>query len=233
MRFIELIQERVYSFGSFLYQARQVTRNWIWPFGLISNPLLSAATQVMMIADELDEFNDWAGDISDKIDEGFSLSQIKSYFKTWIDYATIAWDWVKYSGRNVRDIVNGWWSVTRLSVLAWINEAVSGFQSMLNWTNSQLATLKSTMSVFTGRLSLLDAIASWWSNWRGNVLATIYTWWSSTMVDVESLINSAFTERERYWSGWQDMRDKVIEFFANPFDYLWSRFADWFLGPEG
>ena len=53
------------------------------------------------------------------------------------------------------------------------------------------------------------------------------------MVDVESLINSAFTERERYWSGWQDMRDKVIEFFANPFDYLWSRFADWFLGPEG
>ena len=47
-----------------------------------------------------------------------------------------------------------------------------------------------------------------------------------------SLINSAFTERETFWSGWSDFRDQVSLFFSDPLGWLEAKFTDWFLGAE-
>ena len=62
--------------------------------------------------------------------------------------------------------------------------------------------------------------------------AWLTTWWNSRLEDIQGLINSAFTIREGLWTGWQDWRDKVVEFFTDPLEWLLAKFTDWFLGPE-
>jgi len=52
------------------------------------------------------------------------------------------------------------------------------------------------------------------------------------MGDVLDLIDSAFTLRESLWSGWQEIRDLVFEFFNDPWAWLEERFTNWFLGGE-
>ena len=68
----------------------------------------------------------------------------------------------------------------------------------------------------------ITEIQAWFTDWTGNVTSVINTWWTSTMWEVQELINSAFIVRESLWSGWQDLRDKVTEFFTDPEDWLYK-----------
>lgn len=48
-------------------------------------------------------------------------------------------------------------------------------------------------------------------------------WWSGRLLDINSLITSAFTLREDFWRGWSDFRDQVAELFEDPEDWLLKR----------
>jgi len=65
--------------------------------------------------------------------------------------------------------------------------------------------------------SRLSSLSDWWNG----TLADLDSWWSSQL----SEINETFG-----WIG--DFRDNLAAFFGDPLEFLLSRFADWFLGPE-
>ena len=56
----------------------------------------------------------------------------------------------------------------------------------------------------------------------GNILLVVNNWWRDRLLDVQGLINSAFVTRDSLWSGWQDLRDKVTEFFSDPEEWLYK-----------
>jgi len=119
-----------------------------------------------------------------------------------------------------------------LTVIGWIVEAKGYAASLVAGVSGWLTNLQAAWDEFKGLIPTIDEVISWWGNWAGSVLATIDTWWDSTVLEVQGFIDSAFTEREPFWAGWQDWRDKVIEFFTDPLEWLLEKFTDWFLGPE-
>ena len=120
----------------------------------------------------------------------------------------------------------------RPDLRGWIDIAVQFPLDLISQVEAGLVTIRTEWDSFTGQLPAIDAVISWWGNWTGNVLTAVNSWWSARLLDVQGLINSAFVVREDLWTGWQDMRDQVVEFFTDPLGFLEGRLADWFLGPE-
>ncbi|GAI90757.1 unnamed protein product, partial [marine sediment metagenome] len=54
----------------------------------------------------------------------------------------------------------------------------------------------------------------------------------ASKLDVRDLIDSAIEELRPFIEGWQEIKDSVLEFFVDPLEWLWTRFTNWFLGPE-
>jgi len=232
MWFINAIVNWLSRVSDYLYDAYQEVRGWVWPFYYLANPLYYLSRAFSYITEYFGEFNEWAGNVADWLAGVLDLSQITAYFRTWIDAAIDAWDWVSRAFSNVWNIVDDWWSSTQFTVRAWIAEAKSYADSLLGEVNRMIANLQAAWDSLRGWIPTLEEISLWWGNWTGNVLTAINTWWNSTLLEVRALIDSAFLERESWWAGWEEMRDRVATFFSDPLEFLWDRFADWFLGPE-
>lgn len=164
----------------------------------------------------------WVSDTTGRVATILSSTDIFFLLWTWLGYAQDAWDWVRDSFSNVWDIVDTWWSSTRDTVQAWIDEAKNLVLGLIANIQSQLAGLQSAWDDFKGMIPTLDEVIRWWHNWPGELLSVINSWWTSTMVEVQDLIDSAFVTREQFWSGWQDWRDKVTEFFTDPEEWLYK-----------
>lgn len=222
----------VWDISDWFLSAYQEVSGWIWPFYYLQYPLYGIYRVLKSMLTPITHFWEWAEDIATKVSQVFDLDQITAYFRTWIDYASDAWTWVYNATWNVWNIVDNWWSSTRLVVLAWIDERVSVVRALIDQANVWLAELQSYWDYIVGKIPTWDEVATWWSNWAGNVLAVITGWWTGALIEVQSLIDTAFVERESWWAGWSDFRHQVAEFFTDPLEFLWTLFADWFLGPE-
>ncbi|MBA7580684.1 hypothetical protein ES708_22578 [subsurface metagenome] len=64
------------------------------------------------------------------------------------------------------------------------------------------------------------------------VTTFINDWWSDRLLDIQLLFDSWTLTLAPFWEGWQDVKDSVVEFFADPVEFVWARFTNWFLGPE-
>lgn len=232
MSWVDDIFSFVWDISDWFYSAYQEVKGWVWPFYYLQYPLYGLYQVFRSLLTPIAHFSDWTREVWSKVQEIFSLEQITAYFRTWIDYATAAYWWVVSAFWNVWNIVEDWWSSAKYVVLAWIDDAKLWFQALLNEANAWLAQLQADWDSIVGKIPTWDEVGAWWSNWRGNVLATITGWWVGALLDVVGLIATAFIEREGFWAGWQDFRDKVADFFTDPLEFLWTLFVDWFLGPE-
>lgn len=178
------------------------------------------------------QFGEWINDISDKIGEGLTWAVIKSAILNWLpDIESIA-IWFYQWWTNVYGVVTDWWLVAQQEVKGWITIATQGFNDLVvAWGNFWTITWPE----WTGKLAALRS--EWDYFWRVSYptlvsFTWLATWWTARLLDVQGLINTAFIERQSWWAGWQDWRDKVIEFFSDPLGWLESRFTNWFLGAE-
>jgi len=203
-----------------------------WPLSSIASWFRYLYQTFNELAWDFSDFFSWLLDMADQIEEALSWSTIKSNIISWFRYLGDLSDIFYYFGNNVASVVTSWWSATQWTVRGWIDAAVSGFNSMLTaWSNfwnnlwpqmtSSFNSLKSAWENFTWYT--LPRLPSW---------GDIEDWWSGRVGDLQGLINSAFTDRASLWEGWQELRDNVVEFFTDPVEFIWDRFADWFLGPE-
>jgi len=133
---------------------------------------------------------------------------------------------------NVNSVVSSWWTSTMGTVQGWIQVAKQYAADLFSSVNAGLLTLQGAWDNFKGRIPTIEQVIYWWGNWAGNVNTVLTTWWAGQLLEIQGLINSAFTARQSLWAGWQEMRDNVAGFFDDPVEYIWDRFIDWFLGPE-
>lgn len=176
--------------------------------------------------------SNWYEDTVDALRDILSWATIKNYIRSWLEgiESAIAWffDWWYQVGNRI----NYWWQGTWSTVQDWIAAATQGFDELkAAWDNFWNVT-------WPDILSQLELQRENWIRFWAVTFPTLVSfswlgiWWDSRFQDVQDLINSAFTLRDSLWAGWQDIRDSVLEFFADPLEWLLTRFTDWFLGPE-
>lgn len=220
MSFMNWIIQRLNDAASFLYSIYLEVLSWPWPFWLAYSFFYSLYLTFNKLAWDFYDFHIWVDDVAGKVANILSYSNIYSYFRTYFDAALNAWNWVVSAWSNVTSIVNNWWLTTSATVKGWIDSAILGVRTLIDQTNSWLASLQSAWDNFKARIPSIDNILSWFGNWWGNILTSIIAWGALTGLQISSLIDSAFLSRESWWAGWQDWRDKVTEFFIDPFGWI-------------
>jgi len=154
--------------------------------------------------------------------EMVTLNNVWDYFKTWFEWAEWAWDWVSHAWSNVWSIVEGWWQATSSTVQGWIDIATQGLDALkVAWSDFW----NTTWPQWTAQFNTLSAA---WTNFWTVTFPTLvdfswlWTWWNARLQDINNLVNTAFTLREKLWEGWQELRNQVTEFFSDPEDWLYK-----------
>lgn len=233
MWFLNIIISYLGNIRDWFLSAYNEVKGWVWPFNNLATPLYYLYYAFSYVTLYFGYFNDWVATANTKLSQILDINQIIVYLKTWLDYATYAWQWVGNAISNVTSIITSWWSSAQETVLAWIEQAKQ-------WTLAQIQNLAAAMvevqawwNSFKSNLPTLSEIIAWFQSWWPNILSMLGSWWIERLLDVEALFNSWFLELSPLWEGWQEIREEVFEFFSDPLEWLWARFTDWFLGPEG
>jgi len=230
--FIPAIIAYVLSIASFFLSLKYEVEDWVWPFYHFAPVFLYIADAFARLAYQFERFNDWVDFATDKVADILNLTEIRQSLKTWLDYATWAWNWIRDAWNNVRAIVNDWWGTVIPVVYGWIDEAKQWASLQIDSLERLVNSILADVNELLAQIPDVSELTAWFSNWWGNILANLGSWWDDRLLDVQGLIDSAFGLREPFWAGWQDIRDKVFEFFDDPLEWLLVRFTDWFLGPE-
>jgi len=220
------------SVSSWFYEVYLDVYGWVYPFYLTAPFFYYLSSLFSNLAWYFNDFGNWINYVANQVAAILSWSTIWSYILSYVPNLLSIRDWFYSWATSVTATVNTWWSTTQTTVLAWVQGAKDFATALFNQLSATLASLQAAWDAFKGKIPSLDAIIAWWGNWWGQVLLQLGTWWAARLLDVQGLIDSAFLSRDGWWAGWQDWRDQVAEFFGNPVEYLWQRFADWFLGPE-
>ncbi len=232
MSFLNWIVDDLNSASEFFYSIYLEVLGWVWPFWLVAEFFYSLSQVFNWLAWDFADFAEWVYDTVDQLGDILSWSNIRSLIRGWLpDLEDVVdwWDrWWVWVGQEIDD----WWSSVRPTVQGWIDIATQGFSELvaawdtfwnITWPElvNKLSTLKADWDTFWTTIfpSLVDF------TWLG-------IWWDSRVEDVLNLIDTAFVTRGQFWEGWQEIRDNVLEFFADPVEWLWTRFTDWFLGQE-
>jgi len=181
---------------------------------------------------ELRELALWFESLEERLTDVITESRIFQLLQKWLNYAEDAWSWVLNSVQYVGSIIDDWWSPIWSDVKGYIAIAVEG-----------LAELRTAWDTFwhvtwPELVNRLENLYGSWDLFVTTVLNTLVsftwltTWWQSRLTDIDALINSWFIAFTPFWEGWQEIRDQVLEFFADPLTWLEQRFTDWFLGAE-
>lgn len=167
-------------------------------------------------------FNQWAEQKEAQVAQILNWETIQSYITGWLRQLPNPLIWFINLWNEVWDEIDEWWVSTKPTVQGWIDNAKQDVLTFVNTLNILLTNLQTAWDDFKGKIPTIDELILWWYNWTGNVLSVVNSWWASALIEVQGLIDSGFTLREDFWRGWQDIRDKVIEFFTDPEDWLYK-----------
>lgn len=232
MWFLDNIVEWLATARDWFYDAYQEVRGWVFPFYYLSTPLYGLYTVFYYLTYYFSYFNEWVTDTAGKVAAILSFPDIWSFFWYWFNAAENAWAWVVNAPSNILNTISAWWSSASLTIQTWISIATEGLTALrVAWSNfwtitfpQWTASLNSLwVKVDTFFTETLPSLINW---------TAITEWWGSKLKDVNDLIDTKLKEAEPFWAGWQDWRDKVIDFFTDPFEWLLAKFTDWFLGKE-
>ena len=227
------IVEALSDVSAFCYSLYLTTLGWVWPFWYVAEPFYGLSTVFSTLAGASSDFIALVNGIVAQVANVLSWDTIWSYIVSRIPNLEALRDWFYGWWTNVSSVVTSWWSAQGVTVHGWIDAAVQPFTALradwdMFWTFLWPQLTRS-----------FDSLKSEWGNFWQLTLpglvsqVDLRSWWQSRLSDVEALLDSAFSARAGLWSGWQEMRENVVKFFGDPVEYIWSRFVDWFLGPEG
>ena len=232
MSFMVWIIEELENVESWFYEAYLEVKDWIPPFHLLKYPLYGLYGAFKWLVEGFYEFYQWLDWAADRIDEILSWTNIRSLIRSWLYGIESALAWFLSWTTWVGDYIADWWTGILPYILDYIDSVVIGWEDFVTtWANFWTVS-------WPALLDDLEVIRENWSSFWSVTFPTLVsftwltTWWTDRVEDVEDLIDSAFTLRDSLWAGWQEISDSVFEFFADPLEWLWTRFTDWFLGPE-
>lgn len=220
--FMGWMVDQLVGISDLFYGIYSTVIEWVWPFWKAADFFYWLGSFFMDLALTFSDFSLWVDNIANKILTVLSFGDIYDYFKDLFDAALNAWDWVQNISTDIGSIIATWWEGTSTTVLGWIETAKNDLIFWTNWLYGQVVELREDVTYLLGQVPDVSGVLAWFSNWTGNVSSIIDNWWTSTVGGVVALINSAFTERESFWAGWQDWKDKVTEFFSDPEEWLYK-----------
>lgn len=232
MLFMDYIIQYLESARDWFYDAYLEVSGWISPFNALATPLYSLYVSFFYLAYYFGEFNDWLIYVQNWVTQILSWDTIWSFITQYVPNILSIRDWYYDWWSHVSDVVDSFWSFTQYTVQNWIDAAVAPFQAVADaWNDFWVYTWPDLVSSFN------DLRVTWYDFWNNIYpelvsFAWLESWWSSQTGGINELINSAFALRADLWEGWLDIKDQVLTFFQYPLDWLWERFADWFLGTE-
>ncbi len=232
MYLLDPIFSLVWDISDWFYEAYRIVDDWTGGFWHLADPLYYISSAFWNMLAPISAVNDWIYNVTQEIASIVDIDDIWFTFKQWFDWAEWAWEWISDAWYYVTDIVGSWWSATSLTVLAWIDQVRDYADQLVAGVMEVVDNLQAAWDTLAGWIPTIEEIITWWGSWTGQVLSVVNTWWTGALLEVQDLINTGFFTRADLWAGWTDLRDQVVEFFTDPLEVLWTKFADWFLGPE-
>ena len=194
----------------YLYQVFADMALWCWahdpPFGSIGSwfaqiydHLTDLHYGLYLFAEDYESL--WEGIIGI-----ITESDVFSLLQSWLTFAEDAWYWVANAFNNVVSIIWEWWPIALGYVMTYVDNAVEGLVELREaWDTFWTVTLPSLISF----------------DWLG-------IWWEGRIEDVQSLITTAVEDIENLMLGWQEVRDSVLEFFGDPYGWIYDRLDEFF-----
>lgn len=226
MRFLDWIIEELEDIADFFYDLYRETRDWPDWAGFVSDFFYGIYGRFKWLTRWFGDFNEWVEDTVDRLRDILDFGDIWSLFRTWFEWAEDAWYWVRYAFENVLDVITEWWPSILNIIKDYIAIAVEGLTDLLaTWDEFWTVT-------FPSWTSKLDDLKATWDNFWVTIFPDLVsftwleTWWNSRLLDIQSLIESWTLTLAPFWEGWQEIRDTVLEFFADPLKWLYDRLED-------
>lgn len=201
---------------------------WVWPFWLIADFFYALAVVFNNLAWAFYQFNEWVVYVSDRVTTLINWVDIDVWFASWAQKITEAYNWVSQAWWNVTGIIDDWWSVVGAEIQSIIDSAVNVMQQLISQVDSELTSLINstawTLQQLIRQVEIpLRSLQASWSNFTFYTLPNL-----ATLTNVDALIDTWFKNFSTFWEGWQDWRDSVAEFFADPLQWLYTKMDEFF-----
>jgi len=228
VHFVDRIFSLVWDIYEFFIELSYEAQD-IWVVGpAISGWFYSVARACFSLLTPIAHFRDWTVSIELQLIDMITWESIQGMLSEVWNLLEPIQDWLDNVWTNVYQIVNTWWTDKVLEVQALIDLAIEAVVSAVNNLSTAVNNLSIAWAAFKGKIPTLDEVIAWWSNWPGELLSVINSWWTGKVLEVQALINTAFVTRQSFWAGWQELRDQVLEFFSDPEDWVYKRLDSFF-----
>lgn len=214
------------SIEEYFYDAYLEFLGWVYPFWLLSYPLLYASRGFGWLAYYFSLFNNWLVWASDELGNILSWDYIKSLIKSWLPKLEAAVSWFLDWWNNVTSVITSWWSATMATVKGWISTAVQPFNAMLTaWNNFWQTT-------WPGWVSSFNSLKSAWDNfWKETFPSLVSfkwleTWWNSRLKDIDDLVNDKLKDWFPFYDDLVKLWSSITAFFTDPWKWLLDRLGD-------
>ena len=206
MAFIIKIVVLLFNISQLFYRIYLEVHGWWSPFSLIAPVFYEIKTVFSSLAWQFYHFGNWLNTITAQIGETLSWDAIKSYILNWLPDLENAINWFLNSVYWINAQIISWWNNTVFVVQNWINIARDLLQAQVNNLTSWLANLQNEWDTFKKEIPDLSTI----------------------FLEINTLIGSWFKQYQPFWEGWLDWKNKVIEFFTDPLEWVYNRIDEWF-----
>ncbi len=232
MWFLDQIISWLGSARDSLYSAYLEVRGWIWPFHHLSTPLYDIYTAFFYLTIYFSYFNDWVTDTATKLTTILSYTNISSYFSYYFDAAINAWNWVVSAWGNVINIIGDWWATTSTTVLGWIDVAWQSLEFLIDQVDKWVGIIAGEWEEFKLSTPSIFEMIVWFVTWPARIITLIIQYGYLDSKEIDELTDSKLRAWSSFWDGWQDVRDWIMKFNADPLGQLLELFEDWFWGKE-
>jgi len=232
MWFIDQTTRWFNNASDYLYSAYVTVSGWIWPFSLLSSPLYYLHDASGHLAYYSSQLSAWADAAAKQLLSTLNWDTIRSYILSWLPGIETVASWFSIRWQWLLQGINTWWLSITPTIQAWIGIATQGIDALkVAWDNFWRIVLPALQVE-------LNLLRTAWSNFWTETLPDLVSfqwlrdWWHGTLKDVQELIFSQFKEWFPFYDDFVALWGDIKLFFVDPFEWLLSNFADWFLGKE-
>jgi len=206
MTFMNWIIDLIWDTSEWFYEAYKEVRDWVYPFSLLEYPLYAITWNFRDLAEAFYDFSEWVEDTIDWLSSILSWSNIRQLILGWIPNLESIALWFLSWVDNIKQVISDWWAAQLPYILDYIDAAVGGLEDFIaTWDNFWTVIYPSLVSF----------------NW-------LTTWWNTKLLDIDALINSWFVSFTPFWEGWQEIRNEVTNFFADPLQWFYDKLDEFF-----